>query len=157
MSDPQAPGAPPVEERPSRPGPWALLWAVVRGCAVGVLSIAAGLAVAYAVIPAPQAQPCGEDELTCLPDFGPILAAVAVIGTVVLVVSPLAARLVRLARPWLFVLAGVWVDMLLVLGGVANAAVQVILALAPYALLAMWTVTHPAGGARSASLPGRSA
>ena len=104
----------------------------------GVASIAAVLAIAYAVVPATEQQPCTDGEIACLPDFGPIIVAIVVMAILIPVLSPLAAWAVRLPTPLWFVLPGLWVDALILVGGIANPVVAVILALAPYGLVGAW-------------------
>jgi hypothetical protein len=144
VSDGDGPGASPVGGPPATAEPagggrlWPVVWAAVRGCVAGVASIAAVVGVAYAVVPTTEQQPCPDNEVGCLPDFRPIIVAILVMAILMPLLSPLAAWAVRLPTPWWFVLPGLWVDALILVGGIASPVVAVILALAPYGLLGAW-------------------
>lgn len=136
----------------SFPRPLRAILAAMWGLATGVICLAvgfaAGTAAAFAVPPAPgSVQSCGEDEVVCLPDLRPLIVGLVVIAVVIPVVSPLVAWILRLPRPWYFLLPGLWVgalavDALTVSVLSHSLPVDLVLALAPYALLAMWTVTR---------------
>jgi hypothetical protein len=140
----------PASATRSFPRPLRITLAALQGIATGVLCLAVAFAVAYVLVPAPkpEARPCIEDDLgPCLPDLGPIVAALTIIAVVVPVVSPLVAWILRLPRPWYFLVPGLWISALVVLGSSAwtsNTIVELVSALTPYAALAMWTVTRAA-------------
>src|SRR5215813_13795214 len=86
-----------------RLAPRRLLWAILRGLAIGLASIAAGIFVGFAIVKLVPADtsPCNSD-LACLPDLGPLIFAIYAFPVVIALVGPLVARLLRAQRPWFF-------------------------------------------------------
>jgi hypothetical protein len=147
MSDEPEPSA---RRRPARPGSWWPVWAILEGLAVGVASVAAAVAVAFAIVDFAPADtsPCDSD-LACLPDLGPLILAVSSIPVVIAAVGPLVARLFALPWPWLFAVPAAWAVVVACVGlGPADgqsrwpfhgALTSLVILLVQYSLIALWT------------------
>jgi hypothetical protein len=123
---------------------------MLEGLAVGVASVAAAVAVAFAIVdfvPA-DTSPCDSD-LACLPDLGPLIFAVSSMPVVIAVVGPLVARLFALPWQWLFAVPAAWA-LVVACAGLGSADDQrprllhdpvtsVAILLILYSLIALWT------------------
>jgi hypothetical protein len=128
-----------------------LLGDAARGLIVGAICMAFAAAVATAIlwVAAPDEEPCDRD-LVCIPDLGPLIAAVIAVPLAIALAGPLVAWLTRIPRPWLFALPAAWAVVLaMVVLGPGNlqavwpfnslAAILLILWV-PYGLIAMSTL-----------------
>ncbi|WP_426502491.1 hypothetical protein ACPPVO_33185 [Dactylosporangium sp. McL0621] len=139
----------------ARSAPWWPLWALLRGLAVGVASVAVAVGAGLAIIELSSAgdSSCSSD-LVCLPDLGPLIFATMLMPVLIAVTGPLVARLLGLARPLLFAVPAAWAVVLACVGlGPAdgrhrwpyNSAVSsIVILLVPYCLLALWVSRRPA-------------
>ena len=140
---------PPARRRPAPPASWWPVWAILEGLAVGVASVAAALAVAFAIVDFAPADtsPCDSD-LACLPDLRPLILSVSSMPVVIAVVGPLVARLFALPWPWLFAIPAAWAAVMACVGlGPADGQsrwpfhgtlTSLVILLVPYSLIALW-------------------
>lgn len=141
---------PQVHPRQARPTSWWPVWAILRGLATGVASVACAAAVAFAIVEFAPADnsPCDSD-LACLPDLGPLILAIVSLPLVIAIVGPLVARLLRMSRPWFFVVPAGWAVAVACVGlGPADSRDRwpfndvfssLVILLIPYSLIALWT------------------
>jgi hypothetical protein len=129
--------------------PRMLLWTIVRGLAIGLASIGAGIFVVFAVVKVVPADtsPCDSD-IACLPDIRPLILAICAFPVAIALVGPLVARLLRAPRPSFFAAPAAWATVLACVGlGPAdtrdrwpfnNEVSSLLILWIPYGLIALW-------------------